>query len=308
MLEKITAFFMSIIAFFMSLFGINSTPQEQPGTPITPSGANYTQYIDLPYGSADRQQLDLCVPNNASGDIGLVLFIHGGAWMAGNKDSYRNGTIAASEYYGLVGAAINYHYISDSVHMDTLMNDIDLALSKIKAVGAERGLNINKVLLMGDSAGAHMSLLYAYSKADTAPIKPAAVISNSGPTDLADENFFINNALGSPDVISNLFSKAGGVSFTYDQRHLPEVQTTLQKYSPLYYVNENTVPTIINHGDSDSIVPYSNAVSLDAKLTACGVPHYFNTFRNSDHDLGNDKTASSTADAQMIEFINAYLK
>ena len=303
MLEKITAFFMSIIAFFMSLFGIGAN-----GKPVTPPGANYTQYIDLAYGNGERQQLDLCIPNDASGDIGLVLFIHGGAWIAGNKDSYRNGTIAASKDYGLAGAAINYHYISDSVHMDTLMNDIDLALAKIKATGAEKGLNINKVLLMGDSAGAHMSLLYAYSKADTAPIKPVAVISNSGPTDFTDENFFINNALGGPEVLSDLFSKAGGVRFTYDQRHLPEVQTALQKYSPLYYVNENTVPTIINHGDSDSIVPYSNAVSLDAKLTQCGVPHYFNTYKNSDHDLGNDKDASRTSNAQMIEFIISYLK
>ena len=308
MLEKITAFFMSIIAFFMSLFGISSTPDQPAGTPVTPSGASYTQYIDLAYGSGERQQLDLCFPNDASGDIGLVLFIHGGAWMAGNKDSYRNGTIAASEYYGLVGAAINYHYISDSVHMDTLMNDIDLALQKIKETGAERGVNINKVLLMGDSAGAHMSLLYAYSRADSAPIKPAAVISNSGPTDFADENFYINNALGDSEVMSGLFSKACGVKFAYNQRASAEVQTALKKYSPLYYVNENTVPTIINHGDSDSIVPYSNAVSLDAKLTEYGVAHYFNTYKNSDHDLGNDKDASSTSNAQMIEFINAYLK
>ena len=307
MLEKITAFFMSIIAFFMSLFGLGGG-SNNPETPTLPSDANYAQYLDLSYGNHERQVLDLCIPKNATGDLGLVLFIHGGAWIAGEKDSYLNGTIAASEYYNLAGAAINYHYISDSVHMDTLMNDIDLALSKIKEVGAEKGVNINKVLLMGDSAGAYMSLLYAYSKADSAPVKPVAVISNSGPTDFADENFYVNNALGNSEVMSELFSKASGVKFTYNQRHLPEVQTALQKYSPLYYVNENTVPTIINHGDSDTIVPYSNAVSLDAKLTEYGVTHYFNTYKNADHGLGGDKEASNRADAYMVEFLNTYLK
>ena len=303
MLEKITAFFMSIIAFFMGLFGISYN-----GNPVTPAGENYTQYTNLSYGSNERQKLDLCIPNDASGDLGLVLFIHGGAWIAGDKGSYENGSIAAAKYYGIAGAALNYHYISDSVHMDTLMNDIDLALKKIKEAGAEKGVDINKVLLMGDSAGAHMSLLYAYSKADSAPVKPVAVISNSGPTDFADENFYVNNALGNSEVMSELFSKASGVKFTYDQRHLPEVQTALQKYSPLYYVNENSVPTIINHGDSDTIVPYSNAVSLDAKLTEYGVPHYFNTYKNADHGLGGDQAAKDRAETYMVEYINAYLK
>ena len=303
MFEKITAFFMSIIAFFLGLFGISYN-----GNPVTPAGENYTQYINLSYGSGERQKLDLCIPNDASGDLGLVLFIHGGAWIAGDKEPYKNGTVSAAKDHGIAGASLNYHYISDSVHMDTLMDDIDLALKKIKAVGAEKGVNINKVLLTGDSAGAHMSLLYAYSRADSAPIRPVAAISNSGPTDFTDENFYINNALGTPDVISDLFSKACGVKFTYNQRASAEVQTALQKYSPLYYVNENTVPTIINHGDNDTIVPYSNAVSLDAKLTEYGVTHHFNTYKNSGHGLENDSAAASTASTQLFEFIYTYLK
>jgi acetyl esterase/lipase len=307
MFDKIIAFFMSIIAFFMGLFG-GGAGSGNDGKPVTPSGANYTQYVNLAYGENERQKLDLCIPNNASGDLGLILFIHGGAWISGDKEPYVNGTISAAKDYGIAGAALNYHYISDSVHMDTLMNDIDLALTKIKAIGDERGVNINKVLLTGDSAGAHLSLLYAYSKADTAPIKPVAVISNSGPTDFTDENFYINNALGGPEVLSDLFSKASGVRFTYEQRASAEVQTALQKYSPLFYVNENTVPTIINHGDKDTIVPYSNAVNLDAKLTEMGVPHYFNTFVGGGHGLDDDKAASERANNQLFEYVNTYLK
>lgn len=304
MFDKIIAFFMSIIAFFMGLFGMGGNN----GEPVTPPGANYTQYTNASYGDHERQKLDLCIPNNASGDLGLVLFIHGGAWIGGDKEPYVNGTISAAKDHGIAGASLNYHYISDSVHMDTLINDIDLALGKIKAIGAEKGVNINKVLLTGDSAGAHLSLLYAYSKADSAPIKPVAVVSNSGPTDFTDENFYINNALGGPEVLSDLFSKASGVRFAYDQRASAEVKAALQKYSPLFYVTKNTVPTIINHGDSDTIVPYSNAVNLDAKLTEMGVPHYFNTFVGGGHGLDNDKAAADRANDQLFEFIYTYLK
>ena len=304
MFDKIIAFFMSIIAFFMGLFGMGGNN----GEPVTPPGANYTQYTNASYGDHERQKLDLCIPNDASGDLGLVLFIHGGAWIGGDKEPYVNGTISAAKDHGIAGASLNYHYISDSVHMDTLINDIDLALGKIKAIGAEKGVNINKVLLTGDSAGAHLSLLYAYSKADSAPIKPVAVVSNSGPTDFTDENFYINNALGGPEVLSDLFSKASGVRFAYEQRASAEVKAALQKYSPLFYVTKNTVPTIINHGDKDTIVPYSNAVNLDAKLTEYGVPHHFNTYKNDDHGLGNDKATDKIAESHLFEYINTYLK
>lgn len=303
MFDKIIAFFMSIIAFFMGLFGIGDN-----GKPVTPPGANYTQCVDLAYGEHERQKLDLYIPNDASGDLGLVLLIHGGAWIGGDKDSDTKTALAAAKDYGFAGASINYHYISDTVHMDTLMNDIDLALSKIKATGAEKGVNINKVLLIGTSAGAHMSLLYAYSRADSAPIRPVAAVSNSGPTDFTDEKFYINNDIGDAETISLLFSWVGGVPFAYADRAKPEVVAALKSASPLYFVSSQSVPTIINHGDSDTIVPYSNAVSLDAKLTEYGVPHYFNTYKGGGHGLDNDEAAADRAYNQLIEYMNTYLK
>lgn len=303
MFDKIIAFFMSIIAFFMSLFGIGAN-----GKPVTPPGANYTQCVDLAYGENERQRLDLYLPNGHDGEVGLLLVLHGGAWIGGDKDDCTDTALVAARDFGFAGASISYHYISDTVHMNTLMDDIDLALQKIKSTALEQGINIDKVMLMGYSAGAHMSLLYAYSRADSAPIKPVAAVSNSGPTDFTDEKFYINNALGDAETISLLFSWAGGVPFAYADRAKPEVKSALNEVSPIAYVNANSVPTIINHGDSDTIVPYSNAVSLDKKLTACGVPHYFNTYKGGGHGLDNDKAAEDKAYNQLIEYMNTYLK
>lgn len=308
MFDKIIAFFMSIIAFFMGLFGGGGSNPEKPVTPPSEPSSSYTRYEDVSYGSHERQKLDVCFPAEHDGEVGLFLLIHGGAWIEGDKDSCTETATVAARDFGLVGAAINYHYISDSVHMDTLMNDIDLALAKIKEMGAEKGINVNKVMFMGFSAGAHMSLLYAYSKADTAPIKPVAVVSCAGPTDFTDESFYINNDIGNSETMAALFSWAGGKPFSYDDRAKPEIKASLEAISPLSYVNASTVPTILNHGDKDTIVPYSNAVSLDAKLTEYGVPHHFNTYRNDGHGLGNDKATDDVAYTHLIEYINTYLK
>lgn len=310
MFDKIIAFFMSIIAFFMGLFGAGGGNGGGETTkPTTPSEKpTYSQHMNVSYGSHERQKLDVYFPEEHDGEVGLFLLIHGGAWIGGDKSSCTETGLVAARDFGLVGAAINYHYISDSTHMDTLMNDIDLALAKIKAMGAEKGINVNKVMFMGFSAGAHMSLLYAYSKADSAPIKPVAVVSCAGPTDFTDESFYINNSIGDAETMATLFSWAGGKSFTYADRANAEVRSSLEAISPLNYVSANSVPTIINHGDKDTIVPYSNAVNLDAKLTEYGVPHHFNTYKNDGHGLGNDKATDDVAYTHLIEYINTYLK
>lgn len=292
MFEKIIAFFMSIITFFLGLFGISLESKSHV-------------YRDLAYGDHERQVLDLNIPKENDGEIGLVLFIHGGAWIGGDKGSYENGVKTASDTYGFASASMNYRYISDEIDFYDILDDIDSALACIKAKGAENGVNINKVLLTGDSAGGHLSLLYAYSRAATAPITPAAVVSNSGPTDLYDDNFYINNALGAPDVLADLFSDGCGQNFTYAEK--VSAQQALMKASPVYYVNENTVPTVINHGMKDSIVPFSNAQSLDAKLTEYGVSHHFNIYPNSDHDLGADKENKTIANELLIEYCQTYL-
>ena len=291
MWEKLVAFFMSIIKFIMSLFGLASI--------------NSHEFRDVAYGTHERQVLDLNIPKENDGEIGLVLFIHGGAWIAGDKSSYEKGIRSAADTYGFAAASINYRYISDTVSFTDILDDIDAALACIKEIGLENGVNINKVLLTGDSAGGHLSLLYAYSRAESAPITPAAVVSNSGPADLYDNNFYINNAIGDSEVIANLFSMGCGKTFAYAERET--VKQELMEASPVYYVNENTVPTVINHGVKDSVVPFSNAQTLDAKLTEYNVQHYFNVYPNSDHDLGADKENKEIASNLLIEYCQTYL-
>lgn len=297
MLEKIIAFFMAIINFFLGLFGLGEIGGQK---------FDCQTFFDMAYGTHERQVVDLCVPDDASGDLGLVLFIHGGAWIAGDKESYDSGMNYGASELGIATASVNYRYISESVDLLDVLDDIDAALAVIKAKGSEVGVNINRVLLTGDSAGGHLSLLYAYARKKTAPITPVAVISNSGPTDLYDDNFYHNNALGDETVISDLMSKACGQKFTYETRQ--SAKEALMRVSPVSYVSADSVPTVINHGNADSIVPFSNAQTLDALLTKYGVEHVLNVYEGADHDLGKDDEAKARADELLFGYIDRFLK
>ena len=297
MFEKIIAFFIAVINFFLGIFGLGGIGEEK---------FNCQTFFDMTYGAHERQVVDLCVPEGASGDLGLVLFIHGGAWIGGDKSSYKSGMNYGASNLGIATASTNYRYISEDVDLLDVLDDIDAALGKIKEKGAEVGVNINRVLLTGDSAGGHLSLLYAYARKNTAPITPVAVISNSGPTDLYDDNFYHNNAMGDESVICNLMSLACGQRFTYETRE--SAKTALYKVSPIDYVSAECVPTVINHGTADSVVPFSNAQTLDALLTQYGVEHVFNIYNGADHDLGKDDAAKDRADELLYGYIDRFLK
>ena len=297
MFEKIIAFFMSIINFFLGILGIGG---------IGGLEFDCQTYFNMAYGTHERQVVDLCIPNGATGDTGLVLFIHGGAWIQGDKESYEGGMSYGASELGIATASLNYRYISEDVDLLDVLDDIDAALAKIKEKGAEAGVNINKVLLTGDSAGGHLSLLYAYARKNSAPVTPVAVVSNSGPTDLYDDNFYHNNAMGDTATICQLMSWACGQSFSYDTKE--SAREALYRVSPVSYVSADCVPTVINHGTADSIVPFSNAANLDALLTQYGVEHVLNVYQGADHDLGKDEAAKDRADELLFGYIDRFLK
>ncbi len=259
---------------------------------------------NVSYGTHERQVLDLYLPEDLSDVTGLVLCIHGGAWIGGDKSAYTDSAKDLCEKMNIATATINYRYLSETVTMADIIDDIDAAVAKIKEIGKDNGTDINKMLLTGHSAGGHLSMLYAYSKADTAAITPAAVANFSGPTDMTDRNYFVNNDLGTENVLM-LVSYATGKNITLE--NFEAMGEEIDKVGPLYYVNESTVPTIICHGMKDTVVPYSNAVTLDAKLTEYGVTHDFISYPNSGHGLESDQEQARYAEELMVEYFNEYV-
>ena len=264
---------------------------------------NYYEYIDVSYGKHKRQILDFYLPKNTS-NKGVILFIHGGSWVSGDKEGYRNDLKYWCEQKGYASCAINYRYISGNADYNDILDDITNSLSKIKEIAEEKGITLENLLLTGHSAGAHLSLLYAYKNKDSSPITPQCVVSYCGPTDLTDENFYIDNEFNVKLVY--LFSNLTGKTITV--KNHTKKKNILSAASPINYVTKDSVPTVICHGTLDDIVPYTNATRLQAKLNEYNVKNILITFQNSGHGLENDLDASNYASVLMHEFVELYLK
>ena len=252
----------------------------------------YYMYENYKYGPANnrRNLMDVIIPKNISGNSGLVLYIHGGGWTAGDKTFGINESLRYVNK-GLVFAAINYRYAADKVHNQDIMDDITLSLTKIKELGQKYNIDLNKAALFGGSAGAHLSLQYSYTQKEVAPIKPVVAMSLSGPTDLLDENYYSNT--NSLEAYLKMFSKLSGTTITLENRN--EKAEELKAVSPLYQVNkkDDAVPTIIAHGGKDDVVPLSNAISLKDRLTEVGQKVDYFYLPNSGHGLESDPDIST---------------
>lgn len=257
----------------------------------------------------ERQTYDLVIPAGASGPTGLVLCIHGGAWVGGSKDGYTENLKQMSAEKGVAAAAINYRYVSETVCFGDILDDITAALAAIRAEGLARGVRFDRALLTGASAGGHLSLLYAYARKDVAPIRPVCVVELCGPADLEDDFYYsgeteIARAVG-VDFLRRILSHGAGKPVA------PEVieaaRPALRRYSPVNYVDRDTVPTVFGHGEQDDVVPYRNALELDKKLTACGVEHTFVSFPNSGHGC-EDKASMKTVMDLFFRCADRYLK
>lgn len=326
MLEQLLSMLMTFILMILSIFGgTGDITNKDEADDFAETeykytiNENYIEFKNAQYGEDTQRNLfDLYVPRtNSKCEMGLVLYIHGGGWIMGDKSAYSQTAKDYALENGYACASINYSYLSADVDMNDILDDITDALFAIKGAGAQVAVEINDVIMVGYSAGAHLSLLYSYSRAEEAPIAPVAVISYAGPTNLAAEEYWTtatdikDNYSGDvPDnsgrnALQYILSTATGKSInSYD-----DVQTytkELLAVSPVDYV-DTAVPTILVHGKKDVTVPYENAAELDALLTENYVNHKLITYDDKGHEIGEDAAIIAEVNKYLDSYADEYL-
>jgi acetyl esterase/lipase len=122
---------------------------------------------DVVYGEdSERQKFDFWQAKSAT-PTPLVLLIHGGGWMGGDKTSYGSGVIQPLLDAGISVAAINYRFISQAMdqHVEppvkACLHDAGRALQTLRSKAKEWNLDPTRVGATGGSAGACTSLWLA---------------------------------------------------------------------------------------------------------------------------------------------------
>ncbi|HET6553424.1 MAG TPA: alpha/beta hydrolase [Dyella sp.] len=120
---------------------------------------------DVSYGSAASQRMDVDPPDGAH-DAPIIVMVHGGAWMFGDK---RNGGVVqpkASHWQaaGYVFVSIDYRMVPQADPLQQA-KDVAAALAYVQRHAGEWGGDPSRVVLMGHSAGAHLVALLSSAPA-----------------------------------------------------------------------------------------------------------------------------------------------
>jgi acetyl esterase/lipase len=255
------------------------------GDALVDSGSAF--YTGVPYGADIRQRMDISIPAHRRASLDAIVFLHGGALLRGRKSEYPRFLDAYRGKY--LVATMNYRFVSSSVKVDDILDDMSDALVELKRQAGNHGVEINQVVLAGYSAGGYLALLYSYKNFEASPIPIAFCVGLSAVTDFSDiqyARFRYGIAIKDTHDVAEYFSRCTGKTITErdfprTERGIPgynwsaEALRHLQYISPRYYVRKGSPPAILVHDTADKTVPFSNAVAMDSALSAAGVDHVF---------------------------------
>lgn len=245
-----------------------------------PKGTVVHRDLDYVGDGHPRHTLDLYLPPDVENPP-LIIWIHGGAWLAGDKANPRPLPYLSKGY---AVASINYR-LSHHALFPAQILDCKRAVRWLRANAAGFGYDPERFAVWGESAGGHLAALLG-TTGDTSVFEPSdgfevtsrvqAVVDFFGPTDLLQmddhrlPDGMVHNAPDSPE------SKLVGGP-------LQENREKAESADPVRYVSPEDPPFLIVHGDSDPLVPHHQSQLLAAALEAAGVPVIFYTVKGGGH-------------------------
>ena len=242
---------------------------------------------DLAYGTHERQRADVLIPAEVKATNGAIVFIHGGGWVEGDKSIHFEDAMHFCKL-GYVSATINYRYVTEELTVFDELEDIATALAAIKAECTKYGLSLERVILAGGSAGAHLALLYAYTKRDKASVAPVAVCAYCPPVDCASPDFLMGISGEFEEWKYGVLSKCCGIEINKKNLLDAPQQEALKKISPQEHLSESTVPTAVFYAKKDELIPVAHIEKFLGLLAKNGMKSDCLIYENSGHALDKD--------------------
>lgn len=304
---------------------LHAQPTSTPAAPATPppsaSGAAWTDGAgvdievrpNVAYRTASGQELklDLFLPagRHRGTPPPLLINIHGGGWVAGNKEA---AVLRLLPYLQRGWAAANVQYRLGPVALaPAAVEDVRCALRFATARAKEWGFDASRIVLSGGSAGGHLALMagmlpdgHRFDRACATegrerwtsgvepPLRVVAVVNWFGITDVAD-------------LLAGANAKHYAIEWFGSQPDA-ERAALAREVSPLHHVRAGGPAVFTVHGTADDLVPYAHAERLHQALARAGVRHELMTVPEGGHGFG--RAVVEQAHQRLFQFLQPLLQ
>ncbi|PCE13407.1 esterase [Microbacterium sp. SZ1] len=272
-----------------------------------------TEKLDVSYGDAGAETtMDVFAPASATDPLPTIVWIHGGAWISGEKenvDPYLR--ILAGEGYTTIG--VNYTIGPEGVY-PLAVHQLNEALAYIDEHADELGVDADRIVLAGDSAGGQLAsqmatLITSRDYAEIMDIEPAlqasqvvATVLNCGVYDLA--------ALAELDGVAGWGLKSA--MWAYSGTKTWAEDSTGATMSTIDWVTADFPATYISGGNGDGLT-WTQSIPLAKRLDSLGVevttlfwPAPHKPALPHEYQFHLDLPDAQTALQQTIDFLAAH--
>ena len=237
-------------------------------------------FRDICYGTDEKwQSLDVYRPKAAGREpLPVIVSVHGGAWMYGDKERYRFYCMSLAQR-GF--AVVNFTYrLAPENKFPASLEDTNLVFTWVLVHKEEYGFDTEHLFAVGDSAGAHNLGLYcciltnpeyaeSYSFKTPENFCPRAVALNCGEYHISAEE----GSDGSTKEIMKEYLPEGGT------------KAEIEKISVIDHVTSAFPPTFLMTAAGDFLI--LQAPVMASRLMECSVPFELHFYGDADHQLGH---------------------
>ena len=274
--------------------------------------------FDIAYAeSSPTQKLDIYWPEEGDGPFPVIVSIHGGAFMGGDKRDVQLTPMLESLKRDYVLIGVNYRMSGEAI-FPALIHDVKAAIRWIRANAENYLFDPKRIATWGGSAGGYLSLMMGVSTWASEledltlgnpeqPCHVQAVVDWFGPTDflkmdeqLAESGFappeeFSHNGANSPE------SLLLGAQIT----QIPEL---VHRANPETYIRSIAPPFFIQHGDQDDTVPHQQSVNFAAKVREKAGDERVTLELIEGAGHGDSKFDSAKNVKKVLDFLDQHLK
>ena len=246
-----------------------STEKESKVDPIVNLNLSGNIMPDITYHVVDKHEikLDVIAPRIYLGEDPwykyegkrrpVLLFIHGGGWIVGDKAA---STIDLMPYVARKWAVVNINYrLAGIAKAPAAVIDVRKALEWIYENANEYYFDTNNIVVAGESAGAHLSLMAGLLK------KSDSVCGSKYVVEKDYKVHAIINWNGSANVMYPEFKNHPWLDPKDD------FEMVSKSLSPITYLNKNSPPIISVQGTKDPFIPIRASELLHERCDEIGI-------------------------------------
>jgi acetyl esterase/lipase len=253
-----------------------------------PDIGNLRAEKDIVFGKGGSKDLTLDVyrpPANVTSKRTAIVHLFGGGFFVGNKNAgYIINDAKALGARGYTSVSANYRLQQEGL-WPAQIHDTKAAIRWTRANAEKIGVDPNRIVIAGYSAGGMLSLMAAGTNGKK---EFEGEGGNAGVS--SDVNACIGvYPLASAQIATGLFAQGQAT---------PE---NIAAASPTSYITKSFAPTIFIHGTNDGTVPVQSSIDFFTKLHALGVPSTLTLIQGADHAFDNGALDAVELMAQSID-------